>query len=573
MKKILKYVAVVLVASAFLNSCETTDLDLRVSPNDLAANQADPNLLLNSMQLAYASNMNAISDIGAELTRIDYMNGRNYFNNYPGDTFNGIWSRTYSSGVNLEGSDDPDVGIWTNLQALEEIDAVSDIDYSFHIAVGKTLKAHMLLLLVDYLGNAALSQAGNPDEFPAPTLDDGQEVYAGALALLDEAAALFAGNPQTTNVTDFFYGGDSNKWLKVVNSIKLKAHVTTGNTAAFNAIIAGGNYISSNADDFQFQYGTRELQPDTRHPDYADDYDPSGANIYQSNWLMETMLLKDDPRIRYYFYRQVGGTPGALDVNGDPVDPDEQTLACSLAVPPQHYIDGGYVYCSLDNGYWGRSHGNNEGTPPDGFQRTASGVYPAGGKFDDNDFALDDDNPNKDAVVGLGKGGGGAGITPIILASYVDFWRAEMASSDTEKAQFLRSALQKSIAKVQSFASLDGTADTSFEPTAAEVTAYIDDQVAAYSTATGDDKQNIMAEQYFITLYGGATEAYNYYRRTGFPTTVYPNWELNPGPFPRTMLYPQNEVITNPNLTQKTDNSLQVFWDTNPASPAFPPAN
>lgn len=573
MKKIYKYITVVLFSGLFFNSCETTDLDLLVSPNDLAADQADPNLLLNSIQLGYASNMSTISNFGAEVTRIDYMFGRNYFNNYPGDTFNAIWARTYSSDFNTEGSGDPDVGIWTNVEALKNIDAVSDIDYSFHVAVGQTLKAHMLLLLVDYLGNTVFSEAGNPTEFPAPLLDDGQDVYAGALALLDEAAALFATNPQTTGVSDFFYGGDSDKWLKLVNSIKLKAYVTTGNTAAFDAIIAGGNFISTNDDDFQFQYGARELQPDTRHPDYADDYTPSGANIYKSNWLMNNMLEKEDPRIRYYFYRQIGGTPGAVDFNGDPVDADEQTLACSLAVPPQHYIDGGFIYCSVDNGYWGRSHGNNEGTPPDGFQRTAAGVYPAGGKFDDNDFALDDDDSSKDALVGLGKGGGGAGIEPIILASYIDFWRAEMATSAADKATFLRAGLVKSIAKVQSFGALDGTSDQSFAPTETDVTDYIDAQVAAYTTATGDDKENIMAEQYFITLYGGATEAYNYYRRTGYPTTLAPNWELNPGAFPRTFLYPQNEVITNSNLTQKTDNSLQVFWDTNPAGPAFPPAN
>lgn len=562
MKKIFKYITLVLFAGGFFNSCETTDLDLRVSPNDLAANQADPNLLLNSIQLAYASNMTTISNLGAELTRIDFMFGRNYFNNYPGDTFNAIWSRTYSSEFNTEGSTDPDVGLWTNVQALKDIDAASDIDYSFHVAVGQTLKAHMLLLLVDYLGSAVLSEAGNPAEFPAPSLDEGQEVYTGALALLDEAAALFATNPQTNAVSDFFYGGDSTKWLKLVNSIKLKAHVTTGNTAAFNAIIAGGNFIADTEDDFQFQYGTRELQPDTRHPDYGDDYDPSGANIYKSNWLMENMLVRNDPRIRYYFYRQVDGTPGSLDINGDLVDPNEEELACSFAQPPQHYVDGGFTYCSVDNGYWGRSHGNNEGTPPDGFQRTAAGVYPAAGRFDDNSFG----------VVGLGLGGGGAGVAPIILASFIDFWRAEMAPAG-QKADFLRAGLSKSIAKVQSFGGLDSNADLSFAPTAAEVTAYIDGQVTAFNAATGDAKENILAENYFITLFGGATEAYNYYRRTGYPTTLAPNWELNPGPFPRTFLYPQNEVITNPNLTQKTDNSLQVFWDTNPAGPAFPPAN
>jgi hypothetical protein len=458
--------------------------------------------------------------------------------------------------------------MFTNINNLEFINESGDIDYSFHLGVAKTLQAHMLMLLVDYLGETAWSQASNPDEFPAPTLDDGASVYTAALGLLNEAEALLSTDPLTLGATDLFYGGDTSKWLKLINTIRLKAYMTTGDTANFNAVIAGGDFIEDSEDDFQFQFGARELQPDTRHPDYASDYTPSGANIYQSNWLMELMLNNNDPRIRYYFYRQTGATPGA---DGEPAN--EETLACSLAVPPQHYIDGGYVYCSVPDGYWGRSHGNDEGTPPDNFLRTAVGVYPAGGKFDDNDFDADPNDPTFDPIVGLGKGGRGAGIEPIILASYVDFWRGIMATNDADRAAFLESGLEKSIEKVQSFGALDPNGDTSFAPNSTTVTQYIDGIVADFNAATGDDKENIFAEQYFVTLYGGATESYNYYRKTGYPTTVLPNWELDPGPFPRSFLYPQNEVVTNPSLTQKQTMTQQVFWDTNPASPTFPPAN
>ena len=558
MKKIIKYITVAFTAGLLLNSCETTDLDLRTSPNDLASDQADPNLLLNSIQLSYTANMYTLNDIGSELTRIDYMLGRNYFNTYPGNTFDDVWERLYSS---TDGNGDVysasvDLGIFPNVANLQTIDETSDIDYSFHIAVGQTLKAHMLLLLVDYLGKATLSEAGNPVDFPAPLLDEGQEVYTGALAILSEAEALFAADPDTQGAVDFFYDGDTEQWIKLINTIRLKAAVTTGDASTFNSIIAAGNYISDTEDDFQWQYGARDLQPDTRHPDYQDDYTPSGANIYQSNWLMNYMLDKNDPRIRYYFYRQSDATPGAA---GEPAD--EETLACSLATPPPHYA--GFVYCSVPNGYWGRSHGNNEGTPPDGFTRTAVGVYPAAGRFDDNSFD----------VVGLGLGGGGAGIEPIILASYVDFWRAEMAATPAEKAEFLESGMTKSIAKVQSFAALDASADKSLEPTEGEVTTYIDGVVADFLAASGDAQMNILSEQYWIALYGGGVEAFNYYRRTGFPTTLAPNWEANPGAFPRSFLYPQTEVITNSNVSQKDDLSTQVFWDTNPAGPAFPSAN
>ncbi len=550
MKSLIKYITIVFIAGGLLQSCETTDLDLRTSPNDLASNQADPNLLLTSIQLAYATNQQTFSDVSAELTRIDYMFGRNYFNNYPGDVLNGVWARTYSSGGNGVG-DGVSVGILTNLQNLEAIDEANpDLDYSFHIGIAKALYAHSLMQLVDFTGEAAFSQAGNPAEFPAPLLDDGETVYDGAFALLGEAANLLGGGPDDLGATDLFYNGDTDKWVKLIGTLQMKYHMMKGQNAQFQAIASDpDNYISSSDDDFFLKYGTSELQPDSRHPDYATDYTPSGANIYQSNWLMETMLNEEglsDPRIRYYFYRQVDATPGA------DADPNEETLACSLAGVPAHFLDqsASYfptAYCSVPNGYWGRTHGNNEGTPPDNFTRTAVGVYPAGGRFDDNSFG----------TVGLGLGGGGAGIEPILMSSYVYFWQGYMAGSDAERKTFMLDGINESISTVQTFAALDANADTTFEPSDEDIDAYL----AEIGTAYDADPDNVFAEQYFITLYGGATEAWNYYRLTGFPNTLAPNWEANPGPFPLSLLYPQNEVITNPNLTQKTSQENAVFWN------------
>ncbi|MEN1784502.1 MAG: SusD/RagB family nutrient-binding outer membrane lipoprotein [Bacteroidota bacterium] len=557
MKNIFKKLGYVLFASVALVGCETTELDLTVSPNDLATDQADPNLLLNSIQLGYVAAMDEISDIGAEVVRIDNMFGGLYFNNYPSDEFNDFWLWLYSSQDYIAGDGlNQQVGISTNLNLLEDINAETDVDYSFHIAVGKTLQAHMLFLAADYIGGAAFTEGLDPENFPAPQLDSGEVVYAGAFSLLSEAETLFNTDPATQGADDLFYGGDSEQWIKLINTLRLRSYFLTGDATAFQNIINGGNFIASTDDDFEFQYGSSELQPDSRHPDYRDDYTPSGADLYQSNWLMNNMLQKDDPRIRYYFYRQNEATPGATGI-----PPDEETLSCSLVTPPVHYA--GFVYCSVDNGYWGRSHGNDEGTPPDNFLRTAAGAYPAGGRFDDSSFD----------VVGLGLGGGGAGIEPIILASYVDFWRGAMSGSAAEKAAFLEAGMEKSIAKVATFGALDTNADLSTAPSDADITAYVDGIVADFNAASGNAQENIYAEQYWIALYGGGTEAYNYYRKTGFPTTLAPSWEPDPGNFPRTFLLPQNEVLTNENLTQRLNLDTQVFWDTNPASPTFPAAN
>lgn len=561
MNKYFKYIVCAAFACFLISSCDQTDLDLQVSPNDLAADASDPNLLLNSIQIAYAGNQHVLSEISSELTRIEYFFGRDYFNNLPGSMLDGVWRRTYSSGTTFDvgdsGTNAVAVGILTNLQALEaQNTGEGGTDFRFHIGMAKTLYAHSLMQLVDFAGEAALTQAGNP-EFPAPILDAGPAVYDAAMAMLTDAETLFAAGPPTSGVQDYFYGGNAEQWIKLINTIRLRTHVLRGNQAGFDGIIASGNYIADSADDFQLQYGISELQPDNRHPNYQVDYQSDGSDRYQSNWLMTVMYELDDPRRRYYFYRQVSGTPGALDVDGNEVEPNEEELVCSLAVPPAHY--DGFTYCGADGGYWGRSHGNDEGTPPDNFRRTAGGVYPIGGKFDDSSFG----------VVGLGAGGGGAGIQPIILASYVDFWKGIMG----DKATNMRAGLEKSIAKVQTFGALDGNADLSVAASAEDVTAYIDGVVDALNAASGDDAENIFAEQYFITMYGGASEAYNYYRLTGYPTTVLPNWEPDPGPFPRTLLLPQAEVINNPNIDQRADLTTQVFWDTNPPSPTFPIGN
>ena len=52
----------------------------------------------------------------------------------------------------------------------------------------------------------------------------------------------------------------------------------------------------------------------TRHPLYRSNYTNTGGGEYQSNWLMFSMINghagNTDPRIPYYYYRQVPETPG-----------------------------------------------------------------------------------------------------------------------------------------------------------------------------------------------------------------------------------------------------------------------
>jgi len=599
MKKLYKFLLISVLSSVTLfYSCDTVELEQLTSPNALSPEQADPDLLLNSIQLSYKNTQRTFQSVSADLGRINYMFGRNYLENYGDGTLNFVWTSFYSNNL-------------PNLQAIAKIDLANpDVDLSFHLGMAKTLQAHTLMQLVDFLGDVPFSEAGNPTEFPKPTVDDDATVYEAAIAMLAEAKAHFAGNPDIGTGTDLYYDGDASKWTKLVNTLEMRANLTTKN---YLAVTTATGVIENTEDDFQFNYGTNVLSPDTRHPDYAADYTSSGANIYQSNWLMTLMIGgldpeansgSPDPRRRYYFYRQNWRTPGNIsyiedvedrfgggagEIYGFTANGDGETLSCSLQNTPTHlqFTPDENLWCSLPLGYWGRVHGNDEGTPPDNFTRTAVGVYPAGGSFDFRADAFPFVGVSISATfgqaVGLGNGGAGAGIDPIYLASYVDFMKAEanLALGNTDvAADHFEAGMTKSITKVQAFGALDGAADKSQAPDAATIADFIADKVAEFNSATtttaldgtgfptAKDKMDLLGEQYFVAMYGGAGDAFNFIRRTGYPRTLSRSIDPNPGTFPRTVLYPSVEVSANGNILQRTDLNTTVFWDTGVVNPA-----
>lgn len=550
MKRIFKIFSLVLITGLCFNSCETTELDLTENPNALTPDQADVNFYMNAIQVRYGQLMEDIGTSTAEVVRIEYMFGRNYLNAYGPNAFDAVWDDAYRE-------------ILADAQAMEPL--AEEASQFRHIGIAQVISADVLVTMVDLFGDVPYSQAlqGQQGVFN-PEVDPGAEVYAAAEELLNSAIENFTKESSAGPALDIYYNNNYDKWIRLANTLKMKIYlqsrlVDSNAESKFDAIVESGNYITSNSDDFQFEWGTNVAQPDTRHPKYANNYAPSGAQDYLSNWLMNTMLDKNDPRIRYYFYRQSSAVPG------EEIDPNEQLLTCSLETAPQHYIDGGYTFCSLPAGYWGRDHGDDDGTPGDQFDITTYGVYPAGGKFDDSSFGN----------VAQGAGGGGAGITPIMLAAWVEFMKAEMAMlSDPATAKdLILTGTEKHIEKVQSFASLDPSADLDTEPTEENINVYLNGVESRFESGSTEGKWNVLAEQFWIASYGNGVLPYNFYRRTGYPTTLQPNREANPGGFIRSFRYPANFVNNNSSVEQKQDVTTQVFWDNNPPSPGFPVAN
>ena len=628
MKRIFKYLMMTVIATGTMfYSCETMELEDLTDPNALSPDLADADLLLNTIQVNYLGAMQDMQYNGAALGRISHMGGRVYYENFGSATVSGAWGSLYS-------------GILPDIDAIELQNGEENL-LAFHLGISKAMAAHIMMGLVDSVGDIPWEQANNPSEYPSPATSDDEVVYAAAMDMLDEASSYL--NVAVAVTDDLYYGGDTGNWIKFVNTLKMRAMLTTGDYAG--ALAMGGVIDTADA-DMQFTYGTQELQPDTRHPWYQSDYTSSGANIYQSSWLMDIMtgdmdewmntavtypgagmeedgaaqraITSDDPRRRYYFYRQNMTTPGnasMLFFNGDgpynwPLSfgndytstQNGETLSCSLIANPGHLdftIDGDANglkgrWCANFLGYWGRHHGNDEGTPPDNFSRTAVGVYPSGGSFDnmpdvvnyDNHGTLGASNAAIRGAVGLGNGGGGAGVWPIYLSSYVHFMKAEAAMwlGDTGTARaMMEIGMQHSFDKVLSMGSVDPDADSNYFATGTDVSDFIQMKLAEFDAAAGADTSldafgwpvaktqlDVLAEQYFVAMYGGGYDAWNFIRRTGAPRHLSRGLMDNAesGLFPRTGIYPSSEISANPSILQRQDNNTTVFWDQGAVNPA-----
>ena len=519
-----------------LTSCETTELDLTSNPNALSPEQADATFFLNSIQVDFAFWVNSMGDRGGELTRINYMNGRTYNNVYSPDSWDGLWSSAYR-------------GMLEDIRLMNIL--AEEAGLSYHRGMGKVFQAYIMLTLVDYFGDVPYTEALQGSEgILNPVADSGQAVYNSAILLLDSAVADFnTSGPVPSD--DFFYNGSRLKWIKAANSIKKKALLNLGDFSAYNAVT---NYISNPADDFQFSWGTSPATPDTRHPLYRSNYTSTGGGEYMSNWIMFKMLNghagNTDPRINYYFYRQVPNTPGFDS------DANEEVLECGL---PGYYVHPQYrndntPFCAPTNsannpasGYWGRDHGNDNGIPPDGFLRTLRGVYPVGGAYDDESF------------LGLidGSGTGGAGITPIMLSSWMHFMNAEVnVSTGGDPTSETLIAVEQALNKVDD---LGGP-----EIPSADVSAYIAAFTSDWNAAGSlENKLDMWSTEFFISLTGNGIDAYNSYRRNGYPRDLQPNIEPDPGQFPLSQFYPANYVNNNSNASQKAAKSERVFWNSN----------
>ena len=450
-----------------------------------------------------------------------------------------------------------------------------------HVGIAQIEKAFIFTTLVDLWGDVPYSESLLGQENLAAGFDPGAQVYDAMFTLLDEAIANLNKEGLAPN-NDIFFSGESQRWIKVANAIKLnmfnKIRLVDPDRAATGiaALVAAGNLLTSNADDWDFRYGSN-ASPENRHPLFIENYIACCLQ-FPSAYLIFTMNNESDPRLPYYFYRQSLQDPTGTSIPCDAID-------CSP------YDNNGYY----GRGYFSRVQGDDSGIPNDGTIRTTFGVYPAGGLYDivkKNSQG----NPIVSRPVSINSNSG-AGIQPLMTYFIQEFARAEAAlmlgTGDDARAHF-EEALRAQIDKVIAFStSADPNAlskssalldDLTGDPIGItvqdRVDTYVQTKLAAFDDALGsEEKLAVLITEKHKALFGVGWEAFNDYRRTGYPLffnmqsksgafVTYPEnareAALVPnGEFPRRLLYPAVELNANPNAPGQSTKATPVFWDNN----------
>lgn len=463
------------------------------------------------------------------------------------------------------------IGTMQNLEVM--IKQATDGNNLKYAGIGKILKAYGVSQFVDAYGDVPYTEATKFAETGNrfPKFDKGSEVYPKLLALLDEGIANLKADAANTLVPgkdDVFYGGDVKAWIRAANTIKLKLYnqlrLVQDVSAPVNALITGGNLISTTQQGFMMRY-TSVSAPDSRNPGFSE-YVATQKSHYQSPWFYE--ILKgyngqiftgiEDPRVPYYFYRQAGST----------TEPQNGT----------EYRDGGFISI-----YFGSSGPNRDKTNDKVL--TIFGIYPVGGRFDDGEPKSVD-------------GTSGTGAAPLRLLTYADrlYIEAELINAKViggDARAKLSQAIDESMSQVDYVAGLANSGQTiPVLAGSAAANTYRDAVLAEYDKATTDARrlEYIMTEKW-IQSFGFSCDQYTDYRRTGYPVIFDPGNPVqapggfvqppingdfkNPGAqpkvkvangkkFPLSLPWPASEANVNPNTPPaKNPDTAPVFWDKN----------
>jgi hypothetical protein len=229
--KIKNWLGVFLMLLA-ISSCSDF-LDVNENPNSATSVTVD--LLLPQAIVATANLSNAYNNYGAHFggfqANAGGFSGFGILLTYDvaPSTYDGLWTAAYQNSLQdfklvIDGSE-------------------GDDNLAYFNAAAKILTALNYQRLVDAFGDVAYSKALNGNDNLAPDYDGGATIYQELVGDLDEAMAIIdnAAFPTPLNSsTDPLFGGDMDSWKRLANTIKLRLLIRISNVGSLNAFVTAG---------------------------------------------------------------------------------------------------------------------------------------------------------------------------------------------------------------------------------------------------------------------------------------------------------------------------------------------
>ena len=197
--------------------------------------------------------------------------------------------------------------------------------YDYYIAVAKIMKSLNAHTLVDIYGDVPYSDAIKGFSSLRPKYDNAKDIYQNLAVQLDSAVIIIknAKTPQPLDPgADPMFGGDTKKWIKFANTLKLRILVHQSQVAGLDGyiktevakIVANGGGFLGASEDARINPGYTKAN-DKQSPFWESNGQgvdgSTGSRDYNrpSAYALKFFQTPNDPRIDYLF-RSPGDDPG-----------------------------------------------------------------------------------------------------------------------------------------------------------------------------------------------------------------------------------------------------------------------
>jgi hypothetical protein len=406
---------------------------------------------------------------------------------------------------------------YSNLANYNNLQKTASADKSLanYQAICMIMKAYGFQALVDDYNDVPYSQAFQPSTILFPVYDKGPAIYEDLGKQLDAAIALINANPTAASpgVADIVFGGNMTSWKKYANSLKLRLAIRVSSKSPSDPLIA--DLATTSAEGYLD--GTTQALSNPGYQDVSGKQNPFYANF--------GLDVNGNEAGNHVYYRANAFTVNTLTSFGDP------------------RLTGPYYALTLANGapatdpptvIHGNVFGDTKTTNLGNANNSGIGAIAVSSAQSQPVFSGAESLFLQAEALNDGFNIGGNAATPTT---------AQAAYEAAITASFVASGL-----------------------TATQAATYYGQATANVGWAASTNKEQAIITQKWISLFVFFNfEAWNEYRRTGFPNL--PS-SIDPAAIsttlPTRVLYPLSELSTNPtNLGKEGTISIftsKIFW-------------